>query len=510
MMRSKLRVVGSSLTWALLLAVSGSHAQEVERTEPVEARQSEEPETSDAEKSPEAEPVAEVAAVKSEEIEKTPEGQAAAPPAEAVAAERVEAEKVSEGQATAPAAAACDDDGAGALNASVRECFDPAGLWLGEVLMVPQLQYRLRYRHDEGHDFLDNAAQDSLRHRARLGLTASWKQRLTISVQLQDVRTFGEEIHPTQDYSADGFDAHQAFLSVKPYRNLDVRLGRQNIALANERLVGKRDWLEQGQSFDAVRFVYDRKTLRFDSFIAQVRSLPSELALGNDHVLGGALAAYRMMPEFHASVMGLLDREQGSGKRLATVGALFDGQIKDMFRYGLEAYYQFGKSYGDVSHSAFLVSANAGVTFDVRTQPYIEATGSFVSGDDTPTDKVVEVFEAPFGSKHQFHGKMDMFTNLAADTGGRGLMDLSGALGATPVENLSLRLEHHVFQAMASSDGSRHYFGHELDMSARYQFWKQLGVSVGSGVFFPGDIIEQSIPAAASEQFSYITIDARL
>lgn len=89
---------------------------------------------------------------------------------------------------------------------------------------------------------------------ARRAVAAAALDRVAVVLQAQDSRRFGEE-SSVADGSADALDMHQAFLELRrPGRTtVGLRLGRQEVALADERLVGRRPWSQVGNSFDGVR-----------------------------------------------------------------------------------------------------------------------------------------------------------------------------------------------------------------------------------------------------------------
>ncbi|MBI4701789.1 MAG: alginate export family protein [Deltaproteobacteria bacterium] len=417
-------------------------------------------------------------------------------------------DEAAEASTGAPGQERAEDDEAGEEPAS----WDVP--WLGGIRFVPQAQYRIRYRHEEGHDFTEGRVSDTLRHRARVGLSAMWADRVGALFQIQDVRTFGEESSPLGDYSAGGLDVHQAYASLLPLAEVELRLGRQEIAFENERLLGAADWNEPGRSFDALRARYEARGLWVDAFYAKLREgaaglglAPGSSVAGDQHLMG-ALVHYEIMAELSSGIMALGERDQVTGKRLYSVGAVLAGDVgKKLFHYSAEGYYQFGKAYGDISHSAFLAAATARVTLPLAADPYLEAHADMLSGDADPGDRLDRTFEVSLATNHKFFGEMDFFTDMERDTGERGLRDVGGALGASPVDGLDLRAAYHFFQAMASRPDELTDFGHELDIKAAYRFWEHASVAALYGVFFPGDIKKAGVPDVRPEHFVYATLD---
>lgn len=393
------------------------------------------------------------------------------------------------------------------------EHVSPLALDVGPFLLVPSMQYRLRFRHFEGHDFTEGGAVQYLRHRARLGLEASWQRRLAFAVELQDVRTFGEETSWSSDYAADGFDVHQVYATVRPVPELQIRVGRQRIAFENERIVGKGDFSENDRSHDAVRITSEALGVRIDSFYSRVREDNAALGIAEGESTGrhlvGSNLHYDALPELGFGLLGTLDVAERQGKQQHTVGAIASGDIAKAFHYVVEGYYQLGAAYRGVHYSAFLFGAQARYTVAVPTKPFVQAHASFLSGDDEPDDRIERTFELPFAPKHRFYGEMDLFSDIAKDTGERGLRDLGATVGLAPVEGLGAQAVYRFLQPMASRPDELTTFGHELDVKVSYQFWTYARVDLLYAFFVPGDIFRAEHAEPIVEHFAYSTIDLK-
>ena len=80
-------------------------------------------------------------------------------------------------------------------------------------------------------------------------------------IQIQDSRKFGDATNTLTDGSADLLDFHQAFFFISDFatEGLNVKLGRQEVAFANQRLIGAVGWHNVARSFDGVLFAYSRE-----------------------------------------------------------------------------------------------------------------------------------------------------------------------------------------------------------------------------------------------------------
>jgi len=347
----------------------------------------------------------------------------------------------------------------------------------------------------------------------RLGVEAMYRgepgathPEIGVHVELQDVRTFGEE-SSSFDTSANGFDLHQGYALLRK-KGLELRLGRQEIDLFDEKLVGRNDWFEQAQAFDGVRFLYQRQDTRLDLFYALVRgqvaldaSSITTLPTGKRH-LAGLHVGYEIARPFRANVLALADIDTASGKNMFTGGFAVDGRIATVFRYGADGYYQGGRLDEGHSQSAYRAALDLRGTVPVTVRPYLELYGSLESGDDDPKDGDAHTFVRPYGNIHDVHGIIDRFADVARDTHGRGLRDLGGALGIEPALDLELRVAHHLFQSMQKL-GELMHLGHELDVTASWRFWRFAGIDAGYGVFVPGSLWSAQSGQTKPQQFVY-------
>jgi hypothetical protein len=432
------------------------------------------------------------------------------PPAEAVAIDGSTATPVADAATAKP-----DADKPDAKAKAKKKPPPPLRFELAnDVVVTPRVEYMMRYRHFEARDFTAGTGADFFRHRARIGLGAVWAKKVGVFAQVQDVRTFGEESNTLFDFDADNFDMHQGYLQLMPFEGFEVRAGRQEIAYENHRLIGSVGWIEQARSFDAVRFSFHKGMLKLDSFYAKVtEDFASPLDEdGNPTIVNDLdlLASNLHLKIADPLEIGLVAVGNYGGptpaanNRLMTVGGLITGKTPYGLSYRAEGYGQFGEGAGATTFGAYLLAADLKMVFKkVTTKPFIEAFGEFLSGDDDPGDSDEHAFNTLYSTAHKFHGEMDFFLNLPVHTGKRGLMDIGGALGFSPVEKLTFSPVYHYFRAMAeqpaavdpatgavTTPAGLMEFGHELDLRLNYAPLKYFKFDVVYGLFAPGEIFE--------------------
>jgi hypothetical protein len=399
----------------------------------------------------------------------------------------------------------------------------PWSLRFGEhVRLTPSLQYRPRLLANSGKDFAKGGTIDTVRHRARFSMLAELGRQVQIFVQLQDVRTWGEEINTLGDFSADGFDAHQAWAQLNIGWGLSLRVGRQELNLDGQRLVGAVGWTEQARSFDGALLNFAGGGLEAKLFWYKLRDKDAE-GITDSTDFAGLWARYKAHPALSASVYLLYDRDTGADRNRITAGALLKGKPFGGLDYTLEGYLQAGQTNitqgantVEADILAFMFAAELGYTLPVAWKPRLVFFFDYLSGDGDADDKV-EVFDTLFATNHKFYGFMDFFLNLPVNTAGRGLIDVGGRLILEPWGPLMLRADVHAFMLAKSFEdpgGDERYLGLEVDGTIRYKLNRWVGFELVGGVFAPGRgmtcIRGGCRDDGDTELFGYLQFDAKI
>ena len=364
------------------------------------------------------------------------------------------------------------------------------------------LQLRSRFFRNDGHDGnMSNTARQYVDNRARLGVDIDVIPFFRGFLQLQDVRLWGEEADTVFDFTANGLDLHQAYGDLRLLKKrLLLRIGRQEIALDGQRLVGAVAWTPQARSFDALRVIArPRKGMKVDAFFAllsdrdnQFPFAPSQVNVNtSDAFLGGIhVSQYffkKKCASQYLSAVSLFEHYSDTRMDRYTLG-LYNRGRHGALSYRVEGYYQ-GGSAGNSDISAFMFGVKAGVRLRKLFNLNISGVFDFLSGDDDPTDQKVKAFQIPFGTNHKFYGMADFFLNNAAHTNQQGLMDLGAQVSVKPAKMLKLILHYHHFMA-ASTRGGPATFGDELDFLAVFKLLKHFKVVVELFVMLPGDLLK--------------------
>lgn len=382
-------------------------------------------------------------------------------------------------------------------------------------------QYRPRLLITSGRDFLgERSAREYVTHRARLGLTFEQTSGLEVTMRVQDVRIWGEESDTLNDFSADGFDVHEAYARIPAADWLELVVGRQEIVLDDQRLVGSVAWSQRGRSFDALRGTLTFDPLTIDLFYAKVREAESYVdgnvadGVVDDIDFGGLHTSVRVAKGHAVSGLYLINanhgfNEQGDEHLRHTTGLFAEGGAGG-FSYEAEGYYQFGRM-AEAQIAAFMGAARVGYRLDVPGKPVAIAWGEYLSGDGTPEG----AFDTLYATNHKFYGEMDFFLAIPANTAQLGLADVGGGLGASATDALTLHADFHHFRSAEAAAGGARAFGNEVDFKVQWAAMENVAVRALYGLFLPGDAMRapQDLDDTTDlepEHLGYLTLDVTL
>ena len=322
--------------------------------------------------------------------------------------------------------------------------------------------------------------------RARADITAALEKNVTVFVQLQDVRLWGEEANTLGDFSADNLDLHQAYVEVKKQgdTNLAARAGRQQVAFGGQRLVGAVNWTQQGRSFDAVKLSAGDERLHLDILGAVLANDLTATFDADAHLLG----AYGQVKEVGPGTLeayGLYNKVAAvAPTSQMTLGARWFG-ASDKIDFRVEGSYQIGQRM-DNDVSAFMLGGRVGTKLN-DGKASVALWYDYLSGDDDPADDQIKVFDTLYATNHKFYGLADYFLNIPVHTAGRGLQDIALKGSIVAADAVTFRMEAHSFHAAQSEGLSTGHFGEEFDVTAAYRYTSNLGFSAGVSYVMAAD-----------------------
>ncbi|UOK42637.1 MULTISPECIES: alginate export family protein [Flavobacterium] len=359
------------------------------------------------------------------------------------------------------------------------------------------LQLRPRYEYRNGYKAplkYGELPTSFVSQRTRLKFDFKLDQFST-KISLQNIRTWGD-VPTTATADKNGVALFEAWGQYDFTDKWSARFGRQVIAYDNERIMGEIDWLQQGQSHDALLVSYHPANHRLDlgaAYNANAENLTRPVApyttnyktfqYGWYHTniskVGLSLLLLNTGYEYQKTATTLkTDYKQTFGTYLTFKNKAWDANL------GI-----YGQSGKDTNNkvNGFYAGALVGYAFDSNFK--LGAGYEYFSGkdqNDTSTD--IKSFYPLFGTNHAFNGYMDYFYVGGNHKNSVGLQD--AYLKLTYAKNKwQFNLMPHAFAASASvidTNGEKmdSYLGTEIDFTAGYQLHKFIAATGGFSQMF--------------------------
>jgi len=344
--------------------------------------------------------------------------------------------------------------------------------------------------------------------RTRLGVRAAPAEGVKIVFQLQDSRVYGVNIN-TAATNPDIFDLHQGYVDLLTARHgadFTARIGRQEIAFGNERLVGPVAWSNTGRSMDGARVmiaptgaVAGKEPWTATAFLATVNERGRHFATtgvpaGTPYPADRAVLGAYMT---HALGIGALDAtllvDRGATYRTfstsnrVTADTRLRAGLANPIGVEIEGAYQFGHqtttAFVRQSVSAWLLGVRGGRFPAAGRKVSVVAGADLLSGDANAVDGSYSAFNTMYATNHPFYGLMDLFLDPAAATKDQGLVDLLGVMTSQLNPTVALRTELHRYSLQAGKTGE---IGWELDAIVPIKLSQAATLDLGGGTFRAG------------------------
>ena len=376
------------------------------------------------------------------------------------------------------------------------------------VDITAQIRPRFEYRNGAYLPLQDGDAPAILvNNRTRLNFEYNNADRLKVYVSLQNVNIWGQAPQIQATDRTGGMSVFEAYAAFPLAEQVNIKLGRQVIALDDDRIFGSLDWHPAGRSHDAVNINWapnEDFTLR--GFIAYNQSDAQPLNVnfpkgqvfngGQDYQHLEALHAhYHIAPTQQLSFLFAnlgYKTDAAKANNMQTFGAHYTGK-SDEVTYGATAYLQTGKNAEGTTKSAYMFALNAGYRFS----PIFALTAGldYLSGkatDDTSgKDKAFNPFS---GTNHKFYGFMDYYFVGKADNRtifpAQGLLNPYLTANVRTGEKSNLSATYHFFAPAAKYQvGTKKHssYGSEIDLVYSLKVQPFVGLQLGYSTYFVND-----------------------
>jgi len=390
---------------------------------------------------------------------------------------------------------------------------------------------RVRGEFRERAEGFDNAGfvdgRDDTFYLSRVRFTATATSRMIGgTIQVHDARVGGKTVGPTGSPFTATFDLRQGFVDLGGATTpAAARLGRQELAFGDQRLVGHANWLNSGRSFDAARVTLRSKAGHVDLFAASVvRILDEEFdKSGNGNRFAGAYGSTgRILPRGTAEPYVFWRRDVNQraeagvvdSLQQVTTGARLVGRLPARLDYNVEMAVQRG-SLGPDSVRAWAGHWQIRETLPGGWAPHFTSEYNYASGDADPADGIRGTFDQLYPTAHDKYG-------LADQVGWRNIHHLRVGFDVSPIKATPITVNYHSYwlaerrdalygasgapQARVPGGAASSRVGQEIDVQVARPLTAQLALLAGYSHLVPGPFLKEATPGATySGPFVMIT-----
>lgn len=364
------------------------------------------------------------------------------------------------------------------------------------------IQLRPRYEYRNGYKTLISNGESPtsfISQRSRMKLNFK-QEKLKLKLSFQNSRTWGD-VATKSVSDKNGVALFEAYAQYDFDAKWSAKMGRQVLSYDNQRILGEIDWIQEGQSHDAILFIFRDKKQQLDlgmAINANAQNLIEPTTPYTTNYKSMQYAWYHT--QFSKINMSLLLLNTG----YEFVNTTTDLEVDYKQTFGTYLFYkekkidanlgvygQSGKS-SDKQVSAWYAGAYLGY---LVTDGFKAGVGyEYLSGkdqDDTSTE--VKSFLPIFGTNHGFNGFMDYFY-VGNHQENVGLQDAYVKLSYTK-NKWQFNLTPHFFSApntvLKGADKMNSYLGTELDFTTSYTLQKDITISGGYSQMFGTETLEQ-------------------
>jgi len=383
-------------------------------------------------------------------------------------------------------------------------------------------QYRNRFEVRDGYRQLTSDGMTPavfISQRTRLSVHYV-NDGLKVTFTPQDVRVWGDEqlASSTGVYGdAASLDLFEAFVEIKTGSDAWLSIGRQPLVYDNQRILGARNWNQNGLAYDALVWkwqsedwsvhlgtswnstgenisdnYYPSDRIKSLSFLWLQRIVSKDWQLSFSHVASGVT---RSEAENH------LYFRQTTG--------LYSTWKKEDWQARGNLYYQFGKNQTGTNVSALLLDAE--VTYRRgRLEPGVGLSylsGNSQTGSGQKTD---HLFDVLYGARHRFFGGMDYYRSFTTQTKQAGLVDYHFFTNGKLSAQTSLTNTFHYFRLAQTNQDTptNKNLGYENDLVIKHQLTGWGVLEGGYLLYCPSQSLKtlQGISNGRFSQFFYLQL----
>jgi hypothetical protein len=346
--------------------------------------------------------------------------------------------------------------------------------------------------------------------RTRLSFSYS-NPLLKLKFTPQDVRLWGDQPKMSSGVGDNpSLDLFEACFELRLFNSAWITAGRQQLVYDSRRLLGDRNWSQNGISYDAL--VVKLAAGMFNLHAGTSWNTQTEALSGNFYPSSRikSLNFIWLNRKFNNSLSlsfmhissGITQTDTTNDLNFRHTTGVY-GEIKrETLRAWGNLFYQYGKSQKGNTVSAFLLDAEISFITSRLTPgigiSYLSGNRHIPSGNDTD-----HLFDVLYGNRHRYFGFMDYFRSFEKDTKNGGLADYFGWLDYRFNSKLSARNTLHAFYLAETNNETPGYgkLGFENDLILKYKI-AEWGELEGGYCFFLPTASLREIQDVQNDKFS--------
>ncbi|MFA5475771.1 MAG: alginate export family protein [Bacteroidales bacterium] len=331
---------------------------------------------------------------------------------------------------------------------------------------------------------------------------------------LQDVRVWGDgNVYSSTGLFAatNSFNVHEAWFKIRFGQYSNLTIGRQELKYDDQRLISWRNWNQYGLSYDAAVFNYLKNDFEINagaSYNNQMLQQSGKPVFENDlydaNNLMKTLSFLRIKGKLSeavsaSAIVTAAGYQKSTDARilyLMPTAGFWMGIKSGRFDATINAYYQTGHAQSGKEVSAFMLTANPGVSIGKFR---LGAGIDYVSGHDASNDDYLtkeKTFNQMYGAVFSYYGWMNQYSYMKSSTANGGLIDVYPNIEMNFNKQHTARVYFHFFnlandvmiENLLIDDRN---LGQELDLMYIYKYNSDLMLQAGFSYYFVTDTFER-------------------
>ncbi len=328
--------------------------------------------------------------------------------------------------------------------------------------------------------------------------------KLETKFSFQDVRAFGSNGAWASNNGAT-LALHEAWAKYNITENVGFKMGRQELKLADARLMWNKDWAHTGASYDAFSLEVKTDKINLVAGIALNSVDPRGAYAGYKH-LGFFSAGIKLTDDIKVNITDLYEGIQEVDE--STTAGETDYKMRSRNTIGLNPvakfgpvtfngsfYYQMGLANKvesvETKYAAMMYAAS--LSYKVNDMIGLTAGYDSYSGeawDDDQSDNKVKAFTSPYAGAHKFFGNTDFHLKMFGK--GYGANDIYLKVNAKISKKTALGFGFHNIsfaQEAILADGTTKFkaVGNNIDFQIKQGLGKGMALIAGFSAMLPSD-----------------------